>query len=302
MIALRVKSYDEIETKEYIGDKENKNGKYLSIECKLESGKFGEVHLASYGNRKLVIKTVPIDKFFKKEVNALLKLKHPNIIKMFNFKKDQNTIFLEYASYGDLYNNFNKYIDKNLYFSEIQVKKIIYRILLALEYAYNLEDFGGISHRDVKMENVFISSDKNVKLGDWGLAAFNVRNRKCKRKCGTKGNYSPQMLSEKFYDSNISDVWALGVMIFSLITNNRPYQQDIKFMSENNYSDDWLNKILKKEWKIWWKSHENFTPIIKDRSFFFKDLIENMLNPTEIERFSLEEVRNHQWFDEIKKV
>lgn len=149
------------------------------------------------------------------------------------------------------------------------------------------------------MENVFITEDIKFKLGDWGLAAFNVRNRKCNRICGTSSNYSPQMLSKICYNSNKSDVWAMGIIIFCLVTNTRPYKYDAQLIKKDIYSDGWLNIIINKNWNLWWESHEQFNPIFKNCSVDFKNLIENMLNPNENERFSIKDVLSHKWFNQI---
>ena len=93
-------------------------------------------------------------------------------------------------------------------------------VLEGLIYAY---DIHSISHRDIKLENILITNEGNIKIADWGLCTFNVKNRKCKEICGTQLYMSPELLMDKKYDSNKSDVWSLGVVLFILSSLYHPY-------------------------------------------------------------------------------
>ena len=277
--------------------------------------------------KKLYMATTP-EKYknirFKTEVSALKKLNnictdkeiiseqthgHPNIIKILEstinimrFNKKYNEIQLEYASKGDLFTFLKKIESDGKFLTEMELKNIIKQILDALKYAY---DNHNISHRDIKLENIFMKKDETIIVGDWGFAAFNVKNKKLIRSCGTLNYMAPEILRRESYDSNKTDIWAVAVLMFSLITQLAPYGnvRRKKNIKDNGWYDEWLSSILKKKWNIWWLSHERSeildrgTNIIKSFTPEFKNLIENMMNPDAEKRYSIDQTLNDPWFN-----
>ena len=281
------------------------NGKY-TLEKRLQSGYSGQVFQGHFNNKTpVVIKCCKKYLSWKVETFALQQLKHKNIIKLVGISKSNvkppkymlnnsknisnlHVLGQEFATYGDLYN----LLQKHGYFSEKWTRTFFLPILNGLVYAYKEK---GISHRDIKLENILISEDGIIKIGDWGLAAFNVKNHRCHISCGTIGYMSPEMICEQKYDSNKTDVWALGVLLFSLCTQVRPYTEPKKRYKNKNWMDQWLLAMVNGNWKLWWNSHFRSTPHIQNLSFELCDLIEKMFCGNEEERISLSEILNHEW-------
>ena len=264
------------------------NGKY-TLEKKLQNGYSGQVFQGHFKNNiPVVIKCCKKFLSWKVETFALKQLKHENIIKLVGISKSHIKPGQEFATYGDLYN----LLQKHGYFSEKWTRTFFLPILNGLVYAYKEK---GISHRDIKLENILISEDGIIKIGDWGLAAFNVKNRRCHTSCGTIGYMSPEMICEQKYDSNKTDVWSLGVLLFSLCTKVRPYTEPKKRYKNNKWMDQWLLTMVNGNWKLWWNSHFRSTPHIQNLSFELCDLIEKMFCGNEKERISLSEILNHEW-------
>lgn len=279
------------------------NGKY-TLEKQLQNGYSGQVFQGNFRNKiPVVIKCCKKYSSWKVETFALQQLKHKNIIKLVGIQKPHvkppkymlnnlrnisivHVLGQEFATYGDLYD----LLQKHGYFSEKWTRTFFVSILNGLVYAYEKKE---ISHRDIKLENILISGDGIIKIGDWGLAAFNVKNSRFHTSCGTIGYMSPEMICEQKYDSNKTDVWALGVVLFSLCTSVRPYTEPKK--RYKNWMDQWLLAMVNGNWELWWKSHFKSTPHIQNLSFELCDLIEKMFCGNEEERISLSEILNHEW-------
>ena len=168
----------------------------------------------------------------------------------------------ELATNGDLY----ELLQGHGPFDEVVARSIIKPIVEGLLYAYEAK---GISHRDIKLENIFIAEDGTIKIGDWGLSGFETKNRLCSSSCGTLGYMAPEMVCREKYDANKTDVWALAVVLFSLCTGVRPYSEPkSRRKGPNDYSwrDEWLGAMMAGKWKLWWMSHARTTPLVKNMS------------------------------------
>lgn len=81
----------------------------------------------------------------------------------------------------------------------------------------------------MKLGNLFLDADNKVKIGDFGLAAKLQFDREKKRTvCGTPNYIAPEVLQAKGYDFSI-DVWAVGVMIYSLYYTIPPFETEQAF-------------------------------------------------------------------------
>lgn len=121
---------------------------------------------------EVAIKRIPREKIrnyqrFLNEINALKKLDHPNVIKLFEIYEDEDDVFLvqELCTGGELFD----YIINREFLSEYQAAVIFNQILLSVMYCHK----NGVCHRDLKPENFMFESTKegaNLKLIDFGLS------------------------------------------------------------------------------------------------------------------------------------
>lgn len=98
--------------------------------------------------------------------------------------------------------------------SDEEAFRIFYPILKAVSYLHNKE----ISHRDLKMTNILVSSNGTVKLIDFGFA--DNKKRWLEAYCGTPSYMAPEIVLKKKYLGKHVDVWALGVVLYKLLTGN----------------------------------------------------------------------------------
>ena len=199
----------------------------------LGEGSFGKAYLCENlaDNSQCVIKQIPLndlDDEEKKdtfnEVLILKKVNHSNIIKfidVFKSSRPVNTlnIVTEYADDGDLNQKIEKLRQKKSPFTEKEILNYLTQICLALNHIHKKK----IIHRDLKSGNIFLTKSGLVKLGDFGISkGFKNTWEKARTKVGTPYYLSPEIINSKPYDSK-SDIWALGVLIYEMMTFKMPF-------------------------------------------------------------------------------
>lgn len=93
---------------------------------------------------------------------------HPNIVahKHTFIEKGVLIIIMEFCEYGDLAYHIRKKKNKNEKFTESEIMNWFVQLCLSLEYVHSRK----ILHRDLKTQNIFLTADNNVKLGDFGIS------------------------------------------------------------------------------------------------------------------------------------
>ena len=248
-------------------------------------GSFGKVHLGIHilSKKKVAIKC--IDKTYIKEekaqkkivqeVKILRSLTHRNIIKILEVFENKKFVFIvtDYACRGDLL----KYMKENGVFKEHRAKPVIAQTLRALEYCHSK----GILHRDVKLDNILLDKDMQVKLCDFGVSRF-MTDEKIKERCGTPAYIAPEVISGNGYSHFQADIWSLGVLLYALTTGTIPFKA-------KNIPD--LHKLIL-------KSDFDF-PDGVDLSSSFKALVRLMLLKDPDQRITIEEIWAHPWLEQV---
>ena len=193
-------------------------------------GGYSEVHLYIHirNDVKVAVKTVrkePLDQKseerIRKEVDILKSISHENISTLYDYIERPLEIFiiLEYIP-GD--NLFHWMRIRNFSVSESTTKFVIKELARTLVYLHTL----GIVHRDIKMENVIVLSDKNristVKLIDFGLSTWLAPGQTVTESVGTLKYAAPEVISRVPYSTSV-DVWGLGVIAYVLLAGNMPF-------------------------------------------------------------------------------
>ena len=108
------------------------------------------------------------------------------------------------------------------YFNEAETRFYISELILAIEYLHS----HNIIYRDLKCENILISSDGHVKLTDFGLAKSGIQKGETASSfCGSPAYLSPEMLSSHEVGFH-SDIYGIGTVIYELLTGDPPYYHD----------------------------------------------------------------------------
>jgi serine/threonine protein kinase len=199
-----------------------------TIKRGLGKGGFGEVYFAiSDGEKEVALKQVnaivskaeaddPTGE--QRGDHLVLNISHANLVTLFDIKEgvdDDSWIIMEFMA-G---NSLRHILDKNpTGLSTDAAAAWFYSIASGVEYLHNK----GIVHRDLKPGNVFIN-DGNVKVGDYGLSKFISSSQRGghTRSIGTLHYMAPE-IGDGNYGREI-DVYALGIMLFELLTGNVPF-------------------------------------------------------------------------------
>ena len=210
----------EIESDFYIRD-------YKIIE-KIGFGAHGLVYksIKKDNNKIFVIKQIPL---FKKNINIeeakneasiLKKINCKFIVKYYESFEENNTfnIIMEYCEKGTLSSLISTLKKKNKHLKENQIWNFFIQISIGLSYLHNKK----ILHRDLKTKNIFLTKNLNIKIGDLGIAKILKEKNHTNTLIGTPFYLSPEICEEKPYNEK-SDIWALGCILYELITFKHPY-------------------------------------------------------------------------------
>ena len=156
---------------------------------------------------------------FEREARAAASLNHQNVIRVINLGTYEGRPFMvNELIKGQTVKDLLKERSK---FTFLEACDMMYQLCSAILHAHQ----HGVIHRDIKPENVFITTDGTIKLGDFGIATFqdnNVRVTKSEVVVGSVHYLAPE-LSQGTPASVQSDIYALGITFFELITGKVPY-------------------------------------------------------------------------------
>jgi serine/threonine protein kinase len=299
--------------------------RYL-LSNKIGEGAFSVVYKGYDSNeqRHLAIKIINKSKMNQEQLNSTMKeiaimrqLKHPNIVKMYNYQNSATStycfLFLEYIQGGEIFNQIIKYT----YFSENLSRHVLRQVAFAVKYLHD----NGIVHRDIKPENLLfeptpiikrsreeqlkarrVSDDDNkvdegtfsiengsgeiglVKLADFGLSTqLYSQNSLAKTPCGTIGYTSPEQHMNIGYDKKV-DMWALGCVLYTMVVGFPPFYSSTQDANAIN------EKVMKGDYQF-------LKPWFDEVSDGCKSLISNLLTVDPAKRYSIDELLLDPWLN-----
>jgi calcium/calmodulin-dependent protein kinase I len=157
------------------------------------------------------------------ECKLLTELDHPGIVKVYAYGEDSVNYYCAMRYYGG--GNLHDALVEYKSFRERTAFHVLDQLLDALEYMHNKN----IIHRDIKLENIFVSDPREmgVVLGDLGFSTFQrIGGPKLKDYPGSPEFSSPELMDNIPYEGRKSDIWAIGVCFFLIVTGNYPFLED----------------------------------------------------------------------------
>lgn len=209
----------------------------------------------------------------KREISIMSRLRHPNIVKLFEVLATKRKIFfvLEFVKGGELFAKVAKGR-----FSEDLGRKYFQQLISAVSYCHSR----GVYHRDLKPENLLLDENGDLKVSDFGLSALADHVRPdglLHTLCGTPAYVAPEILAKRGYDGAKVDVWSCGVVLFVLTAGYLPF------------NDPNLMNMYKKIYKGEFRCPKWISPDLKR---FFSRLLDT--NPET--RISIDEIKRDPWF------
>lgn len=217
------------------------------------------------------------------EISLLKELRGgPNIIELYDVYETKTYVFLVFELMKcELFDHLNDVIR----IDENETKEIIKNILTAINHLHSKR----IIHRDIKLENILIDDNFNVKLTDFGFSTKVDENTKLRELFGTQIYMAPEVLkcgcgrnSEGY--SFPADIWSCGILVSIMLTGSSPFYHRrelvmLRSIMEGRYSID--------------------GPDWKGISILAKKFIQRLLTLDQHQRITAEEALQDEWFKEV---
>ncbi|KIV89391.1 hypothetical protein, variant 1 [Exophiala mesophila] len=260
----------------------------FSILEEMGSGAYGQVKLVRYKKgpaRRMVLKYVTkkrilVDTWTRDrklgtvplEIHVLDYLRrdgmrHPNIVEMIDFFEDDINYYIEMLPHGIPGMDLFDYIELRTNMTEAECQNIFQQVVDAI---HHLHTKALVVHRDIKDENVVLDGEGRIKLIDFGSATY-IKNGPFDVFVGTIDYAAPEVLQGKPYGGKPQDVWALGILLYTIAYKENPFYN--------------LDEILDHPLRV------PFLPFSEE----CLDLIRKMLDRDVDKRITIEEVQKDTW-------
>ncbi|KAG0667228.1 Cell cycle serine/threonine-protein kinase cdc5/MSD2 [Rhodotorula mucilaginosa] len=202
------------------------------------------------------------------EIKIHQAMSHPNIIAFEHCFEDDGNVYmqLELCANGSMLD----VLRARKRYSEPEARFYLTQLVGACDYMHA----NSVIHRDLKLGNLMLDQNMNLRVGDFGLAAL------VKTICGTPNYIAPEILFDQQGGHSFEvDIWSIGVILYTLLIGRPPFQtKDVK--------------------AIYKKIRDNSYAFPEDHSLSVEavDLISWILRPNPTDRPTLSEILAHPWF------
>lgn len=158
----------------------------------------------------------------KREITLLTILDHPAIVKGHEVLNSTSKLFLvmEFIDGGDMHS----LLSKRERLPEDEAREFFRALVSCLQYCHGR----GVSHRDLKLENLLITNDGKIKVCDFGLASVrglrNDGNELCNTIVGTEDFSAPEIIRSVPYSGDQADMWSAGILLYVMLAGFCPFR------------------------------------------------------------------------------
>uniref|UniRef100_A0AC11BFU3 Uncharacterized protein n=1 Tax=Ovis aries TaxID=9940 RepID=A0AC11BFU3_SHEEP len=253
--------------------------KHYEILETIGEGHFAKVKLAWHALTKGLVAIKVIQKANQslssvkeqfREADSLRTVNHPNIVKLLEVIDTEETLFIvmEYVSGGDL----QTYLEAKGRMTEGEARGLFCQLVSALQHCHQR----GVVHRDLKLGNLLLDTNNNIKISDFGLSNQWHPGNELDTFCGSPAFMAPELFLGMPYTGPEVDVWSLGVVLYTMVTGSLPF----------GGQDFWELRqcVLRGKYHVPKYLSTNIT-----------DLLERMLTLKTTDRGTLDDVGQHAW-------
>jgi beta-lactam-binding protein with PASTA domain/tRNA A-37 threonylcarbamoyl transferase component Bud32 len=169
---------------------------------------------------------------FIQEARSAARLAHPNVVNVFDQGQDDDSAYLVMEYLPGI--TLRELLQDHSVLTSEQAMDILEAVLAGLAAAHR----AGIVHRDLKPENVLLADDGRIKIGDFGLARAATANTATGAALlGTIAYLSPELVTRGIADTR-SDIYALGIMLYEMLTGEQPYKGEQPMQIAYQHAND----------------------------------------------------------------
>ncbi|KAJ1672439.1 hypothetical protein EV182_007175, partial [Spiromyces aspiralis] len=208
----------------------------------------------------------------EREIKTLSLLYHPHIVRIYDVVRTPRftMIAMEHIPGGELL----QYMRKHGRLKEWEARYFFRQIVSAIDYCHS----NCVIHRDLKLENVMLDSDGNVKIIDFGFCNKFYWDRQLDTYCGSPFYAAPEMVKGIKYTGPEVDIWSMGVILFFMLCGRTPFEGE-------NLSEIYA-RISRGEFIL-----------PRTVSEGAGELIHGMLTVDRTRRFTMCQIRTHEWIN-----
>lgn len=255
---------------------------YSIHQVNFAKGSYGSVSKAEdKDGKKVVIKVIPTKvpfKWIRSEVSAGGRLQHPNIV---NFRESFSTSTSHYLVFDFVTGTELFSFMESSGFAPIPEKtskKLFKQLIEAVAHAHE----HGIAHRDLKLENIIVDKDLKLTVLDFGLSSINdpkdIEDIYSTEFVGSENYTAPEILRRIPYNPFLSDVWSMGIILFSMLFGQFPWNDVMTVIHKRDYEGPMMH-----------------FPADIEVSYQAKLLLSSMLSFSPATRISVQEILEHPW-------
>jgi len=255
------------------------------------------VYLINYphSNEKFAMKLFPFENerpcvSFHREAR-FKNLRHPNVVSMIATQEKQKSsrkgksfyssyIIMELCPYGDFADMISK--TNILRTDEKLLRTYFHQLIEGVEYLHSK----GISHLDLKPDNLLLGENYVLKIGDFDRAYQSSDGLIMTN--GSVNYRAPEIREGRCEDAQAADIYSLAIVLFCLKTGHYPFVENTK--------EGVLEFLLKNENPEFWLMHESCSDAEVHFSKDFKSLFLSMVKYDPVERATISEIKNSKWY------
>jgi len=256
--------------------------KHYQVLQTIGQGGFSVIYLAydpSCG-RFRAIKSLSKDKLnsekaiqhFQQEIDTMTIIHHKSLVNVYDVFDDPENyyIVMDYCEGGDLFD----YVITHGRISESEAAVVFRQIVEGVATCHSFS----VAHRDIKLENILIDTFPHIRIADFGLCGYIQEDRLMSTFCGSLTYCAPECISRQDYDGRISDIWSMGIVLYSLVTGENPWKTSNQTIV--------MQKIM--------QGQISFPGYLSSAC---KNLLQKMLKTEPYERITLQKIAEHPWLE-----